>query len=111
MIPQSQEPTMPLAKTVIPAKDFLHPSAIVIDSAKLLATAVSASLGHSEEVSICMAGLPAVSGNYFNVVLLVVLDECGLDAIDRVHLTSASSFLTQIFERSREAARRLGLMR
>ena len=57
-----------LTETPIFAKEFLHPSGILLDGAELLAGAVVTNLSQSEQVSIEMAGTPAKSGSYFNVV-------------------------------------------
>jgi hypothetical protein len=96
-----------MTESALFAKDFLHPSGVVLDSAELLASAVVASLQQSDRVSISMAGMPAVSSSFFNVVLRQVLDVYGREGLDRINMASPSSVLRQVFERSREAARRL----
>jgi len=98
-----------LTETALFAKDFIHPSGIILESAELLASAAVKGLSESERVSIAMAGMSVVSSSYFNIILRRVLEAYGRDALDRVHLSSTSSLLRQIFERSREAARRLSV--
>ena len=95
--------------TVLFAKDFLHPSGVIVDSAELLASAVVEHLRQNDRVGITMAGMPAVSSSYFNIVLRRVFEAYGAVALDCLYIASPSPVLRQVFERSREAARRLAV--
>jgi hypothetical protein len=98
--------TIGFMQTALFAKDFLDPSGIIVRSAENLAGIVVQKLGANDLIGISMEGMPPVSSSYFNIVFRRVVEAHGPASLDRVQMVSLSPTLRQVFERSKDAARR-----
>jgi hypothetical protein len=87
------------------AKEFLDARASIIESAKNLAEATVERLKEGSDVQISLEGLNGIPSSYFNVVLLRLIGEFGVEAV-KLHVkfqlnTEAQRF---VFQRSFDAA-------
>ncbi len=87
----------------ITAKDLLDPDGVIVSSGERLATAVVAALEHAQTVNIDLRGMPPISSTYFNVVLRTVRDQFGHQAVERVVVSTPSSIIQSVFDRSKTA--------
>jgi STAS-like domain of unknown function (DUF4325) len=90
---------------IIQAKDHLDAQGLSRESASLLADAVVARLNDGADVEISLSGLNGMPSSYFNVVLLRIMREFGVDAINRrVKFQFDTEVQRQVFQRSFDAA-------
>jgi len=85
----------------IEAKSHLHPEGYIVESANLLADAVLEFLRSQSEVEISMIGMRGTSSSYFNTIIQRIVQEIGVEAMERrVKFIFDSNAQREIFGRS-----------
>lgn len=93
--------------TVLDASTYIDPTGGVVSSANLLAAAVISALDENEAVTVQLIGLRSVTSSYFNMILSLVAERHGVDAIrNRLTFQFSSPAQRVIFQRSYDAVLR-----
>ena len=90
--------------TQLNAHDFVDRDGLIVRSGELLARKVIELLREGEVVRVQLRGLNGISSSYFNVLLRMIRDDLGADALQRVTLLFVSPLQQQVYERSLQAA-------
>jgi hypothetical protein len=85
------------------ARDYLDPNGRIDKSGEMLARRAIETLRSGEAVRIQLQGLPGMSSSYFNIFLLMIRDELGPEALERIRMDFISPLQKQIFDRSFDA--------
>lgn len=88
------------------AKNHLDPRGLIVESAVVLADALSRELRQgADQIELSFVGLRGIPSSYFNVLLLRLIGEFGVEAINRrVNFKFDTDIQQQVFHRSFDAA-------
>lgn len=94
----------PAPQFTMHAAHHLAPDGSVVESARLLATAVAAQARNGSRVKIEFQGLRGATTSYFNMLLRDLRESLGPSIVEeRLEFAFASPLQSELFERSRRA--------
>lgn len=96
-----------MPEVVLEVLSFVEPSATIVDTAELVATATLAELTGGNTVVVSFCGVRGVTSSFFNVLLARVLARHGKEVLDgALRMRFDSRAQEMMFNRSREVALR-----